>query len=302
MDFFVAPSVHHIIVLGAGASIEYGLPAWRELGSQIKEKLLNDYQNQYQYKDQILKWIDKVGELSMYKTLDECIYNESISAEHHDDGVEVENELFSIMKEIFEYSYKKSPNGWIQKLNEKILSSNDTKLENRLAFINYNYDHVLDDNLLDYRYLPEKHRRLRYRDRLIALQNVSIKTFCPHGTLFPDYEIEHRSPLNKFYETIKSADQNLLDAVSCFDTMDHLVRDNYDNFSRKIYIMGLGGGLEVNLNHINFDFDISEIHVTIRDKKLFDSIPKFLMKKFEGSSVREIKVYSSCLDLIDRCF
>src|SRR6267154_758181 len=186
MNFIIPNDAKNIFVLGAGSSVEYGLPVWNELGLRMKEKINNDQTNSYKYKKQILKWIDKVGEDKQYKTLDECIFNESVSLEHHTDGVEVENEIFSIIKDIFSDLYRKENGVWIKNLNQKILENTTLRLEQQITFINYNYDQVLEDNLLDYEYLPTKHRRLSYKPRLDSLSNFVIRTLYPHGTLFPE--------------------------------------------------------------------------------------------------------------------
>lgn len=75
--------------------------------------------------------------------------------------------------------------GWIRALNKKILSNN---LESKLAFINYNYDDVLERNLLDFSYLPAKHRILNYAPRLERLSKAAIDVFYPHGNLFAELE------------------------------------------------------------------------------------------------------------------
>lgn len=123
MEFVIPEHADRVFILGAGASVDYGLPVWKDLGARMKEKIEADATNSYKHKEKILKWIDKVGEKKAYETLDECIYHESSSIDYHTDGVEVENELFAVMLEVFNNSYGGAKDGWIRKLNEKILMS-----------------------------------------------------------------------------------------------------------------------------------------------------------------------------------
>jgi hypothetical protein len=67
--------------------------------------------------------------------------------------------------------------------------------------------------------------------------------------------------------------------------------------------LGLGGGLEVNLDNIDFNNSVSEIHITIKNNNKQDSekVINFLTEKFKILP-SEIKIYKSCDDLIDNCF
>jgi hypothetical protein len=204
------------------------------------------------------------------------------------------------IKNIFNNSYQEATDGWIKKLNQKVLDKNSIHLEHKIVFINYNYDHVLDDNFLNYEYLPTKHSRLTYKPRLQNLSRVSVKTLCPHGTLFPKSELKRTSHLEKYCETIKTDDTELLDAVSCYESKTHSVK-GYSYGERKLYILGLGGGLKINFSNINFELPVSEIHVTVKDKKYLTDIVNFLAEKF-NLPVTGIKVYDTCKDLIEKCF
>ncbi len=296
MEFLIPNDVRHILILGAGASVEYGLPAWKDLGPQITKKIISDFDNPY--KKHISKWIDKVGEKKAYKTLDECIFKEAITNEHHSDGVYVENSIFTIIKQIFIDSYHKAPNGWIRKLNEKILDKGG--LDKQIAFINYNYDQVLDENLLNYSHLPEKHSRFKYKPRLQSLSSISIQTFCPHGTLFPEHELENHTYVRKSVKTMKTGDADFLDVVSCYDSDPHIIK-SYRQSTRKLYILGVGGGLKINLDCIDFEIPISEIHVTVKDKAMLNDVTSYLAQRF-GKSTETIKVFDTCADLIEKCF
>ena len=50
MTLEVNSSTEHILILGAGASVPYGLPAWKDLGSLIKAKITADKEDSYSHK------------------------------------------------------------------------------------------------------------------------------------------------------------------------------------------------------------------------------------------------------------
>src|SRR3989338_6855626 len=179
MNFALSSNIRHIFILGAGASVDYGLPTWKELDNLIK----------------------KIGEDGKYKTIDECIMLESVSKDYHNNGHEIEDEIFKIIKDVFEEVYRENGTGWIRQLNEIIKDNKNMGLENNIAFVNYNYDNVLDKNFLNFDYLPTKYKLFNFKDRLGILSKVEISCLYPYG-YFPS---EYNSPyIHKEAETIKS--------------------------------------------------------------------------------------------------
>jgi hypothetical protein len=301
MQVVIDSDVNRILVLGAGSSVGYGLPAWKELGKMISEELNNDKTDTYKHKDSIRNWISKVGDCKKYKTIDECIKEESSSKEFHSDGPEIENEIFLAIKNTFLRLYKENPEEWIMVLNEKILRDKKSSHETKLAFINYNYDNVLEKNFLNFSYLSEK-QRLVNRERLEELSDHRVTALFPHGNFHLSDKVNPHGHISKVSNTFKSFDKKFVDAVSCHESEPHYIsKSGYATYSSKLYILGLSGGLQVNLDRINFDHLINEVHITIHNKNYKDELIDYLCKKYKKDP-SSIKVYDSCRDLIEKCF
>jgi hypothetical protein len=289
-------AVDHIVVLGAGASVDYGLPTWNDLGKLIKEKITPE-NNQYQNRSDILAWLDKIGTDKQYGTLDECITKESVSTKHYDNGHEIENQIFEIVNDVFSEKYKLNPDGWIKILNEKILSS-ETELEKRIGFINYNYDDVLIRNFLDFSYLPAKHQRYNFKDRLNTLIYTKAVALYPHGHFFTREDMGNDSHIESYKETMKSDDDFHLDVVACYESKTHHIKNL--GKTAKLYVLGLGGGLKINLDNIHLKTKISEVHITVRDESRKSETLAYLCEKY-NVSVEDVYIYSNCDDLIENC-
>lgn len=99
---------------------------------------------------------------------------------------------------------------------------------------------------------------------------------------------------------MKSGVGGYINAVSCYESYRHNVK-KYGNGSIKLYILGLGGGLKINLDNINFMNPISEIHVTIKDTSIKNSVTRFLNEKYNFPEA-EIRIYDTCEELVKKCF
>jgi hypothetical protein len=290
-----------VLILGAGASKEYGLPIWEELHSLIKNKLKNGGENQYPRAKDVLAWLDKVGEKNEYKTIDECIEKESVAGIYHSDGDSVENDLFSLVKDIFNEVYGENNEGWITKFNDKVLRHPSSKLEEEIAFINYNYDNVLEKNLLKFGHLPGKHLRLNNKPRLDELSTAIVPVLYAHGNLYLKSEIPKDSHTERYYQTMKSGVAGYIDVVSCYESYHHTVEHDLYADVLELYILGLGGGLKYNLGKLNLPKKVSKIFVTISDANNDEEIIKFLTVKFKVPADK-ISIHRTCVSLVAACF
>jgi hypothetical protein len=100
---------------------------------------------------------------------------------------------------------------------------------------------------------------------------------------------------------MKSDDLNLLDAVSCYESEEHLIFTNQPSKAINLYILGLGDGMEVNINNLTFRNPIDKIYVTIKNDKKLDEKLAFLAEHFNKAQ-HEIDVYNSCGQLIENSF
>ncbi len=292
---------NNILILGAGASKDYGLPLWKDLDSLIRSKIKGASGNQYSRADDILAWLSKVGEKNEYKTIDECIEKESVSGIYHSDGDSVENELFFTIKDIFNDVYRENNEGWITILSDKILRKPEDKLEEKIAFVNYNYDNVLEKKFLRFEHLPGKHLRLNNKPRLDQLSTVLVPVLYPHGNLYTKSEMPLNSHTKRYYETMKSSNPGYVDAVSCYESYNHKIKHEPYTDELELYILGLGGGLKFNLSKLDFSKKVSKISVTVSDPINEKEIIKFLNTKFNVPTDK-ISIYRNCNDLVEACF
>ncbi len=296
MNLHLSYNTRHLFILGAGASTEYGLPTWAELSALIKTKLAGELDAKYIHKKEIAEWLNKVDPDSSaaYKTIDECIKHESVK--YHKGGDIIENEIFMLIQEIFDEKYRSNEDGWIRLLNDAALRK--IKLGSEIAFINYNYDNVLDKNFLKYEHLGDKERNILYANALEEVADTSAQCLHPHG--FFSLGSDHN--LDKQTETIKTDKERYLDVVSCYESKPHVIFPRDQNNTLTIYILGLGGGLEINLKNLDLTrLRFVQIHITNRHPEREADIKKFLIQSLHANE-SQIQFHTNCKALIQSCF
>ena len=295
-------NIKHLIILGAGASAEYGLPTWNPLAELIRDEILLAPDGTYPFKEEMLQWIDRVGvDETKYSTIDLCISKLT----HHDDYFEtapdIQDAIFRAMRKVCENMYKQDVKGWIAQLGIKILRN--VTLDDSIAFVNYNYDYVLEKKYLQFEgVLNAANRKWFDYSRLSLVSRQKALAFHPHGSFYPLAAFEKDSHIIRDQKTIKSHDQTSLDAVSCYDADKHSVGiPGWSSEAITVYIMGVGGGLEQNLSKLSINNVVKEVHVTVHDPKLENSTLNFLKKKFPNAK-DNIIAHRDCATLIENCF
>ena len=135
----------NIFVLGAGASVDYGLPVWSEL-----RELLIEYLNKNtasiispDVSNRFLEELKEIGTGKKYATVDEMI---SKFSSETDNCPATTRGVFEVVKRIFQSRVRTENVGWIEtfvdKNNLEILLNNEAS-NSPSMFINFNYDTLL---------------------------------------------------------------------------------------------------------------------------------------------------------------
>lgn len=287
-----------IFVLGAGASADYGIPTWSSLSEMVIKHLDKDTQGKYKYKTEICTWLEKVGDKTLgktYSTIDECISAESVTTKYRITGTDIEEEIFKIISEVFSEKYHKNEDGWIHKLSMKVVADELGGLERQIMFVNYNYDDVLEKNFLNFESLSHKQRELIHGEIISILSGKRLLALHPHGAFGPNDE---DCRIWKSVKTIKTG-KGYTDAISCYDSGGYLLKSPvHYPYKFTLYIMGLGGGMFINLPKLKFNELIEKIYVTVRDEAQKENITDFLSDLYSVEPTNII-AYPSCDALIE---
>lgn len=325
----------NIFVLGAGASVDYGLPVWSELGDLL-------IQNIEENKATILSAdvsnlvgeLGQIGKGKKYRTVDEMI---SKFSRETTDFAETTAAWFKEVKTILEQRVKPESVGWIEtfvrKNNLEILLHNGAS-NNPSVFINFNYDTLLLMKIVEFYngiYVntanPKKaewiaKNGLAFEKRF---QYCATDIFHPHGVLylFDKDEIKigentycypttktfinsHTSGDGPPVNTTRTGEDN---AISCHDAYEHFtfieIKKRISSLARggegatdiRLILLGVGpDSLAFNLNKIFNEQTFAVSQVYYTcTNEDEEYIYQQYLNRFQATSVR----YENCQELVE---
>ncbi len=270
----------NIFVLGAGASVDYGLPVWNKLREQLMEYLNANREclGSPAITNHFIEDLKEIGEDKKYRTVDELISKFSSEA---DDFFATTQRIFEAVKRIFKSKVMTDSQGWIEtfvKKNnlESLLRNADSNYSS--VFINFNYDTLLlrgivtfFSELYESTLNPEraewnKNTGLEYEAKF---EPCAKKIYHPHGVLYLFDRDEIKIGKNTLcYPTTKTCmntntfpaspqeigyhEQDKENAISCHDTRDlfsfseikgrinELAGNRQENAEVKLILLGVG--------------------------------------------------------------
>ncbi len=280
----------NVFVLGAGASVDYGLPVWCELRSMLI-KYLNDNMEclgSYKNTNSFIEELPAVGPCKKYPTVDNLISEFALESS---DFPATTRAIFDAIKKIFKSKARQEREGWI----ETFVKNNniDTLLNNKRSktpsvFINFNYDTLLLGQVVDFfrkQYLntPNRERSVWFTKNGLEFEKKYLYCaryiFHPHGILYlrdeDEIKIGEKTSCYPISQTCLNAHTNGLEplvtsygeggdnAVSCHnayenftfkditDRINELANHDQQNRELKLILLGVGPhSLEFNLKKI----------------------------------------------------
>ena len=327
----------NVFVLGAGASVDYGLPVWCELWELLIEDIKKNGLSGISAgaSNRFLNELEEIGTGKKYATVDEMISKFSRSMEEFD--VETQ-EFFEEVKIIFRSRVMSENVGWI----EKFVKKNDVEdlLHNELSdnptvFINFNYDTLLLIKIVEffnniYSKTPYPERGEWYtktgRHYERKFQYCAKDIFHPHGVLYLfDRDRIRIGKKTLCYPTTKtcinsqtSGDEPLVtsfgtggdNAISCHDAHDEftfvdikariraLGGGGQGNVGIRLIVLGVGpNSLAFNLNKI---FNGQKIPVKQVHYTCTEEDEKHIYEEYFSRFEATIERYEKCKDLVEK--
>lgn len=173
--------VETVLVLGAGASCDFGFPTGEGLLRQICNMLRNTQSEQYRALCTLAKYPDTVN--SFYNGLEQADES-SVDAwlEHNREFIDVGK--WAIAMALLEAEHKsklKPEKNWYKRLFTALGASYKDFRKNQLKIITFNYDRSLEKYLSDV--FPYKYKQEKLADCLKELK--SLKVYHIYGSLGP---------------------------------------------------------------------------------------------------------------------
>ena len=324
----------NIFVLGAGASVDYGLPVWSEL-----RELLIEYLNKNtasiispDVSNRFLHELQQIGTDKKYATVDEMI------SKFPDDDAEIldpTEAIFDVVGKIFKSKVRTESVGWIEtfvkKDNLEILLNNEAS-NTSSVFINFNYDTLLLSKIVQffkkkYERAPERKMWKKQTGRAYETEfkNCAKNILHPHGILYlcamDEIKIGQKTTCYPTSYTYRNA-QTVVgsaqiahssvgqdNAISCYDTQEHftfseirkrvkkLARSGQPKVDMKLILLGVGpDSLAFNLNKIfeGQTFDVRQIYYTCT---MDDE--QYIYEQYFNKFQARIERYANCKELVE---
>lgn len=204
-------TIKELFILGAGASVPYGLPTWIEL-QQILATMVNDERSKENYSGEQLDQMEEFLKFTEeFPTIDEAIPKYVIKIGSSTAAHDFEDVIFSLLATKFkEIDYdtrvrKTAGDRWLYKLLKKSMgrSFSDPYFMNKV-FLNYNYDRILQTELTNF--YRERLEENPERRELNVLEGLQIK--------------------------LSSQDKNILNGDVC-DNLEAVIQENENALSTK---------------------------------------------------------------------
>ena len=307
-DRIMSTKYVNVFVLGAGASVDYGLPVWAEL----KELLTKHFRENRvstistEKSNRYLEELEEIGPGKKYATVDEMISKFSRSMEEFD--VETQA-FFEEVKIIFRSRVMSEKVGWIEKFVKKndveVLLHNELS-DNPTVFINFNYDTLLlikivefFNNIYSKTAYPERGewyaKTGRHYER--KFEYCAKDIFHPHGVLYLfDRDRIRIGKKTLCYPTTKtcinsrtSGHEPLVtsfgtggdNAISCHDA-----HDEFTFVDIKARIRALGGGGQGNVGIRLIVLGVGPNSLAFNLNKIFNG-QKFPVKQVHYTCTKE---------------
>ena len=184
----------NVFVLGAGASVDYGLPVWCELSDLLIHHIEENKATISSADMSIfLGELGQIGTCKKYRTVDELI---STFSRETTDFAKTTAALFKEVKTILEQRVRPESIGWIETFVRKNnLESllNNAASNNPSVFINFNYDTVLLMNIIEFFKIIFLNTLNTERAEWVAQSGLDFEKrfrycardiFHPHGVLY----------------------------------------------------------------------------------------------------------------------